>query len=136
MGSQSPRTLSSLPELGPPDSEEAIRRSFEGYRMSLASLTPDQLMAHLTQINLALQEQARASLAATVSEPLSDYLEKIDRVVLRSTPSEIQSPSPRGLAAQGSPSSRPPSPLDLLASSNRLGPRLAAKLVVASARSR
>lgn len=135
MASSSPRTLTSLPELQPPDNETEIRRSFEGFRLALAQMTPEQLMGQLTTINAALEAEARTRLAATVSEPLSAYIEKLDRVVLRSTPSEIPSPSPRDRGDPRFPS-RQPSPLDLLASSARLGPRLAAKLVVASARSR
>lgn len=128
---------STLTELQPPGSVGAIERTFEGYRAWLRTATPDQLREQLTKINAALEEQSRTTLQSMVerSGGLSDYLTSLDRVQLRSTPPDLPSShSPRGRGAQGSPRSRPPSPLDLLAGSGRLGPRLAAKLVAASAR--
>lgn len=128
----------SLTELQPPDSRAAIERTFAGYKKTLESLSPDQLMEHLTAINgqLELQQRALVSAVLSPSEVLSASIASLDRPVLRSTPTAIQSPQPRGLAAQVSPSHLPPRAVDLLASSSRLGPRLAAKLVAASARSR
>lgn len=132
--------LPTMPELQPPESSTAIARTFDGYRTLLARMSQAELRSELTRINALLETQSRTALSQAIdhgtSVGLSDFLQSLDRVVLRSTVPEHPSSSlPRGRAAQASQRSRPPSPLDLLAGSgNRLGPRLAAKLVAASAR--
>ena len=110
------------------------------YQRTLERMSQDQLRAELTRINALLEQQSRMAIRETIehgtSVALSDWIQSLDRPVLRSTAPELPSSnSARGRAAQASPRSRPPSPLDLLAKSARMGPRLAAKLVAASARS-
>lgn len=122
-----------LPELQPPDDEEEIRRTFEGYRSVLATMTTEQLMGQLTTINAELESQNRTVLARAVSRDLSEYISILDQPVLRLRPTDQRSPEPRDRGRPPSPS-RQPSPVDLLFGSSR-GKRLAAKLVGANARS-
>jgi hypothetical protein len=128
-----------MPELQPPESSAAIARTFRGYQEMLARMDPDQLRSELSRINALLETQSRTALSELVrsgpSVTLSDYLQSLDRLVVRSIePERPSSSSPRGRAAQASQTSRPLSPLDLLAGTSRLGPRLAAKLAAASVR--
>lgn len=115
--------------------EEAIEAGFARYQTALQGMDRSTLLRHLTEINGQLEAQ-RSSILSNVLAPtagLSDFLTAIDRPQHRSIETDPRS-SPRGREAQASPRSRPPGPLDLLAGSSRLGPRLAAKLVAASAR--
>lgn len=132
----SPWKPSPLPQ---PNNPEALARTWDGYRQTLLTMArrPDGirlLLEHLTTINSQLQAERERQMALVTSAPLSAYISNLDQLVLRSTPRERQSRSPRDRAAPASPRSPQPSPLDLLSRSNRLGPRLAAKLVAASAR--
>lgn len=117
------------------ETEAAIVGIFDSYRATLAKLSRPELLAHLTEINGQLETQARQTVANTLapSAGLSDFLTALDRPQIRSIERDPSS-SHRGRAAQDSPRSQPRSPLDLLAGSSRLGPRLAAKLVAASVR--
>jgi len=121
----SPRT--SLEPLTPPQEY----RTWDGYRQALATLSPEQLMGLLTSINGQLQEERARQMASTLAS--SQSLEgALDRPVLSSTRMATQrSPMDRGTP----PSTfRPPSAVDLLSSSQRLGPKLAQRLMLASAR--
>ena len=105
-------------------------RTWDGYRKALASLTPEQLMSLLATINSQLDaERDRRMSSILLSSPSSGDL---DRPVLSSTRRETR-PSPTD---RGAPPStfRPPSAVDLLSANQRLGPRLAARLMIASAR--
>lgn len=125
-----------LPSLNPPETEEAIERTFRGYRMWLQTQTPEQLASHAAELSARLEDQARASLGQVIGQPpqLSDWLTSLDRVSFRSTPTATRPSSPRDRGQEPSLSSRQPSPMDLLASSQRLAPKIAARLVAASAR--
>ena len=90
-----------------------------------------RLMGYLAQTNAALEAQAQAQIAASLTSLDSG---SIDSLVPRSTGPEILAPPSMDRGRPASPFP-PPSPLDLLSASSRLGPRLAAKLVAASARS-
>lgn len=122
-----------LTELQPPDSQEDIKRTFQGYQMALATMTTEQLTGELARINALLETQSRTTLIDTVSAPLSDYISRLDQPVLRLRSTPPPSPQPRDRGAPPSPRSPQPSPLDLLFGSR--GRRLAAKLVAANARS-
>lgn len=115
--------------------EAAIEGAFEHYRTALRTMDRTALLAHLTEINAQLESQRRETLSSALdpSAVLSGLPSSIDLPVLRSIERDPPS-SPRGREAQASPRSPQPSPLDLLARSSRIGPRLAAKLVAASAR--
>lgn len=120
-----PMASSSPPRIN----ELEIDASARAYEQSLKSLTIPQLHSLLAQINGQLQAQATASVTALLTERLaqeSQPLERSTRMPTRSSP-----PMDRGQAP--SPS-RPPSPLELLVSGNRIGPRLAGRLVLSSAR--
>lgn len=126
MGS-STRLPSSLPQ---PMDDPDLYRTFAGYRMALARMTPEQLLAHLTSINAALAQEAREATARAIY-PTSGPTSSLDSPVGSMT-MEPPSSSPMDRGARPS-LSRPPSPLELLSGSRRLGPRLAARLVAASA---
>jgi hypothetical protein len=118
---------------GGPQSDEAEAQIWAGYRTALASLTIPQLMDRLAEINR--QQQALSlSMGLPQASSLSTFTEALDRPVLSSmgmaTP--VGSPSmDRGSAPSPSPQQ---SPLDQLAASRRLGPRLAERLALAGAR--
>lgn len=88
----------------------------------------ERLLEELTRINSLLGHQTRS----VVSANLQQHLESIDQPVLRSQrTADPSQPPDRGRP----PSQRSqPGALDLLISGRRIGPRLAAKLVQASAR--
>lgn len=98
---------------------------------AIASLTPEQTLAQLAVVNGELSQQRRS----LVTEAIQESVAELDRPVLRQPTTAERSPrQDRGLAS--SPISHRPSPgaLDLLISSRRIGPRLAARMVQASAR--
>lgn len=120
----------------PLTSEQAFRETMDRYAASLANLpgTPQEritrLHALLADVSARLQTQASQSLTASLME----YAQMQDRLVLRSTRTEPQrASSPDRGSRESSPQ---PTSADLLSSSGRIGPRLATKLILASARSR
>lgn len=129
MGSLPPPSSPLLPEL----TSTSLIASWKEYERALASLPggPEERvkMLHglLADVSARLEEQSRDRISRT----LQDYASEQDRPVLRSTTREPRSPSER---PPDSERSRQPSPLELLSKTDRLGPRLAAKLLAASAR--
>ena len=125
-----PPTPYEMPD--PPDSPIATEQSFESYKKALAMIgsRPDgieRLSALLTEVSAKLQQEA----TSTISQTLLAYASNQDRPVLRSTRTVARSPQ----ADRAVPTSRTsPSAIDLLASQQRMGPRLASKLVLAEAR--
>ena len=122
-----------------PRDDPGLYRTFEGYRAALAKMSVAQLMDRLTAINAELEAQSQSTLASLISSPLSASIQALDRLQV-SSPRTVRPTSPasdRGAAAsRPSPASPQPSALDRLASSKYMGPKLAAKLVVADARRR
>lgn len=112
----------------PPADPAEERRLWDAYRTMLSRMTPEQLMDHASRNAALLQSQARAMTSMT----LSDFRTGMDNPVLQ-RPS-MAPPSSTDRPAQASQRSLQPSALDLLSSSHRLGPALATKLIVASAR--
>lgn len=119
-----PISPSSLPVID----EATMPEMWRQYEQALSRLSPEQLMAQLTAINSGLQAQS----TWPVQSLLEARLQSADQPLVRSVP-KVSRPSMDRAAAAASPS-LPPSSLDLLSRSQRLGPRLAAKLVLASAR--
>lgn len=106
-------------------------QTWQGYRQALATLSPQQLMELLTTINgqLTMERERRMASILSSSPSLSEVL---DQPVLSSTRMATQrSPMDRGVPPSTFPQ---PSAVDLLASSQRLGPKLAQRLMLASAR--
>jgi len=117
--------LPSFPPLREPD----LIPQLAAYSKALEKLTIPQLLSLANEIAAAQQAQAQGALLQT----LSDYHRMTDSPVLRSTPPGSPSlPSDRPAPPSSSPR---PQAWELLSNSNRLGPRLAAKLVVSSVRS-
>jgi len=99
-------------------------------------MTPEQLMAQLADLSAKLEEQSRSTLTGLLSSPLSGYQHNLDNPVIRSPRTAApSSAADRGAAAsRPSPVPQPRSAIDLLASSKKLAPRIAAKLVASEAR--
>ncbi len=106
-----------------------LEDAMAGYQRALPYLSNAELMSQLATINAALESQARESLTSVL---LSDYRRTLDQPVLRS-PTEGTPSQPADRATPPSPY-RPPSPAELLAAAPRTGPRLAARLLAASAK--
>jgi len=111
--------------------EADLPKDIAVFETALSRLSIAQLVTLSTTISAQLQAQAQGALSQTL---LDYHHQTLDSPVLRSTPQATPSsaaadrPAPR-------PTSRQPQAWELLSTSNRLGPRLAAKLVVSSARS-
>lgn len=114
-----------------PETPDQIRETWDRYRQTLANLPGSPTEQIVTLHGLLADVSARLELESRslVSRTLSDYASERDRLTLRSAPTAPPS-SPRS----SSESSPQPGPADLLARTSRLGPRLAQKLIVASAR--
>lgn len=126
---------SSSRELPQPSDDPNLIETFAGYRAALRLMTPMQLVAHSTELSARLEEQSRSTLASLISGTLSDSLQNIDRLQVRSTPAGPRSSERRDRGESHSrPSTPQPSALDQLARSKRLAPRIAAKLVLHEAR--
>lgn len=93
-------------------------------------MTMEQLNEELARINGQLESRSRS----TVSEMLASRISDLDRPVARSPRTAAPSPSPDRGQRETSPSS--PTAHELLTTSGRIGPRLAAKLVRVSAQAR
>jgi hypothetical protein len=114
-----------------PLSTEDLHRTFDGYRQALSFLPPAQLMAELNRVSALLQDQSNSLLTGTLWQASHS---EIDRLGPAEEPLSM-SQSEAGRDRPTSPRSSPPtSSISLLAGTGRLGPRLAAKLIVSSAR--
>jgi len=97
-----------------------VERAYEG-------MSRERLLAELTRINEALATQTRSAVT-------QQLMPDLDQPVIRSQRTADPSrPPDRGHPPSQTP---PPGALDLLISGHRMGPRLASKLALASARSR
>lgn len=116
-----------------PDTALGQRETWTSYRRALELMGqgPDglaRLSAHLTEVSTRLEAETRSA----ISQTLLAYTASQDHLVQRSTRTPVRSPAPD--RSSPPPSSPRPSALDLLASKQRWGPRLAQKLVLAEAR--
>jgi len=115
----------------PPLNEDQLKASFRSYETALQRLDQSALFAELARVNGLLQEQAQTSLTSLL---LRERTSEIDRLDQLSPETESQSSDP---ADRPRPSPQSPPQMNswqLLSGTSRLGPRLAAKLVVSSAR--
>lgn len=99
-----------------PDNEAEVMRTMGAYQDALQSLGRQggipALMAELTRINAAIQQQGQQALAAALTQRLQTTVGSLDSVTLRSRPTASPSrASERGQAAQDYRPSQPPSPL-------------------------
>ena len=122
--------MDSLPPTPLPLSTEDLRRMFDGYQQALSFLSPDKLMAELSRVNALIESQSKSLLTGALWQGSHS---EIDR----------QGPAPEPLSMDPSaqdhdrPASRPsppPTAASLLAGTGRVGPRLASKLIISSAR--
>jgi hypothetical protein len=126
-------------ELDSPLTPAAIRRTWSGYQRALERMAaqPDAipvLQAHLTEINARLQAQMMTAMTDAVGDQLRQRVSSLDTLQLRSPRSTAALPtSPTDRGARPSPSPQPGA-LDLLMARKGLGAKLAARLVVGSAR--
>ena len=107
----------------PPD-WKTIERAYAG-------MSQDQLLEQLTRINEALGHQTRLDVTQQIRSRVASDL---DQPVIRSPKTDAQS-RPADHDRQRSRPSQPTA-LDLLISGKRMGPRLAQRLTLASARAR
>lgn len=123
-------------ELPQPSDDPNLTRTFAGFRAALRSLSIPELMSLAAEQAAAIELENRSTMSQLISQRLSGSIESLDRLQLRSRPTAPpeRSDSPdRGLAhSRPSPPPRP-SAVDLLASSRKMAPRIAAKLVLAEA---
>jgi len=124
-------------ELPQPSDDPNLTRTFAGFKLALRSMSIPQLMSLAAQQAAAIELEQRQLLNQLISQRLSASVESIDRLQTRSPRTAYPSPEPdsadRGHSrSQSSPPPRP-SAVDLLASSRKLAPRIAAKLVLAEA---
>lgn len=124
--------LPPLPLL-PPITSENLKESFQSYETSLARLDQPALFAELARVNGALQQQAQSTVISLLQREPSSAIDQLDQL----------SPMTDPLSDEAADRPRPSQPyperttsLQLLSGTSRLGPRLAAKLVVASSRAR
>lgn len=113
-----------------------VAKLYAGYQQSLAQMTMPQLRAHLTELNAQIERDQRDQMTSLLQRVSPS---SIDQPVNHSpTPAtRLQPSSDERRADRGQPRSAPvsqPGAVDLLASRARMGPRLAAKLVLADAR--
>ncbi len=123
-----------------PDNEAAVMDAFREYRQAVEHIRRTQgipgLLAELTRINAAQQALAQRTLTSTLSLPLSETIERLDRVVPLRSP-RTASPSVGSERGRGSADSRPSPLRDRLAArltSRGLGRDAAARIVSAQVR--
>lgn len=125
--------MGSTPPIPSTLTPQDVETAFQGLKTALSGMTNDQLLAHLAQINAQIEAQQTQAIANLgTRRTLSDYLADADRISLSSIPTATPP------ADRSSPPSQPfpqqSSALDLLATSGRMGPKLAAQLVQATAK--
>jgi len=121
---------SPLPTLLPLSTED-LRRMFDGYQTALNFLPPQQLMAELSRVNALIESQSSSLLTGTLWQASHS---EIDRPDLSPEPLSMSQSQPDPDRPLSPRSPAPTSAISLLAGTGRIGPRLAAKLVVSSAR--
>jgi len=120
---------SPLPTLSPLSTED-LRRMFDGYQTALTLLPPQTLMQELARVNALIESQSSNLLTGTLWQASHSAIDQPDH-----SPEPLSTgQSDRDHDRPTSPQPRPASATDLLAGTGRIGPRLAAKLVVSSAR--
>lgn len=112
-----------------PMTEAQLHASFASYQRGLAMLSPSELMAELSRVSALLERQSNQALTSELLRASSSAMDRLD------PPSDpMASPSGSSDRSSPPPTTAEPRSWELLARTSRLGPRLAAKLVVASAR--
>lgn len=124
------RRLTNLPAPQPISGRE-IETMFDGYRQSLSLLTPEQLMEHLSRVNGLLQDQSNNLLTGTLWQASHSAIDRLDQAQEPMSMSQSEAAPDRPTSPRLPP---PSTAISLLAGTGRIGPRLAAKLVVSSAR--
>lgn len=109
-----------------------VRASYRGYATALGSLTVPQLIAEADRVAALLESQRQT---AMTSEMLQARVSSLDSPDQASDPMALPSPESDDRPSRRSTTSTPEQPWALL-SGSRIGPRLAQKLVLASARAR
>lgn len=127
MGLSQRTILPTPPILGLPEPLEA----FASYQRALAMLTPAELHQQLTAVNAALEAEANQRLTSLL-QAASTRADSIDSLDQGSPEMEIPWTVPDRSSSQES--GAPKTSWQLLSGTSRLGPRLAAKLVLASAK--
>lgn len=118
----------------PPLDEQRLATAWTEYEEALSRLpgTPAQRMATLHGLLADVSARLESEQRALVSRTLLEYTSEIDRPVTRSTPTGVPSRPDRGDRA----SSPLPPAWERSPAAQRLGARLAQKLVLATVRGR
>ena len=121
-----------------PDNEVEIARTMRAYRAGLELLGREggipAVMAELTRINAAIQQQGQQALAAALTQQLQTTIGSLDAITLRSRPTASPSRgSERGRAATDSRPFLPQSP-PMASGRGGLGKAAAARIAAARAR--
>jgi hypothetical protein len=129
-----PLRINWQPPTAPLDPTE-IASAFEGYQQTIQTMPRDQLLAELARVSALLESQSSNLLTSQLWQASHSAIDRLDQA---QEPMSMTMDSSRFGADPERPASRPsPEPsraISLLAGTGRLGPRLAAKLVVSSAR--
>lgn len=127
MGSQ---RATHLPQ---PITTDAMSGIFESYREALAQLTPENLMTELGRVNALIEAQSSSLLTSQLWQASHSAIDRLDQA---SEPSSMSpfGPGPERPTSDQPRQTGPSAAVPLLMGSGRLGPRLAAKIVVSSTR--
>jgi hypothetical protein len=115
-----------------PDNEAEVMRTMGAYQQALRTLGIPDLMAELTRINAAMQQEGQQALAAVLTQRLNETIGSLDSITLRSRPTG--SPLERGQAALASRPSLPPSLFPPRSASRGMGRAAAARIAAAAER--
>lgn len=117
----------------PPDTPAAVDATMQSYKRALEQIArqPDAI-ERLSRLAIAVSAELQKQSSSSITQTLLTYASQKDSPVSRSTRTAARSPSPDRAAPQ---ESRPrPAAWELLGSRQRMGPRLAQKLILAEAR--
>lgn len=118
----------------PPDNRAGVDATMQSYKRALEKLgsQPDGI-ERLSRLAIEVSAELQKQSSSTISQTLLTYASQQDSPVSRSTRTAGRSPSPPDRSAP--PASTPrPAAWELLSGRQRMGPRLAQKLVLAEAR--
>ncbi len=112
-----------------PWTEEDVRSWYGSYQRALASLTTEQLMAEADRVAGLIQQQSATAMTSSLLQARASQIDRLDQA---SDPMEalLESAAER---SRPSPASTPEPPWVSLGR-YRIGPRLAQKLILHSAR--
>ncbi len=119
----------SLNPLPQPLTQQQVMDSFGAYRTALAGMDNEALMAHLVQINAAMQEQQQRQFGSQLQQSTDDYLSSLDHVTSRRWDPMESLQADRGSAHSLPSASRQQSPAERLSEARRIPARVAEQII-------